>query len=80
MRNEEEVIKTEFEKICNALETRKQQLLEDLKSQKERKEKECQVWKRMKEVHRRTIENVLNDCETLVDECDPQRFLEVRTM
>ncbi|KAJ6668674.1 hypothetical protein lerEdw1_012157 [Lerista edwardsae] len=77
MQNEEEVIKTEFEKICNALETRKKQLLEDLESQKKRKEKESQIWKRMKEVHRRTIENVLTDCENLVDECDPQRFLEV---
>lgn len=77
MQNEKEVIKTEFEKVCSALETRKKQLLEDLESQKKRKEKECQIWKRMKEVHRRTIENVLNDCENLVDECDPQRFLEV---
>ncbi|XP_066488254.1 uncharacterized protein [Tiliqua scincoides] len=77
MQNEEEIIKTKFEKICNALETRKKQLLEDLENQRKRKEKECQIWKRVKEVHRKTIENVLNDCENLVDECDPQRFLEV---
>ncbi|XP_053109100.1 uncharacterized protein LOC128326390 isoform X3 [Hemicordylus capensis] len=76
LQNEEEIIKTEFEKISHALETKKKQLLEDLESQKKRKEKEFQIWKRMKEVHRKTVENVLDDCEKLVDECDPQSFLE----
>ncbi|XP_062992097.1 uncharacterized protein LOC134404972 isoform X2 [Elgaria multicarinata webbii] len=77
MQHEEELIKTEFEKVYNALEMRKKQLLEDLEIQKRRKEKENLIWKRMKEVHRKTIENVLKDCEKLLDECDPQRFLEV---
>lgn len=76
MQNEE----AEFENTCNALQTRKKQLFEDLESQKKRKEKECQIWKRMKEVHRKTIEKILNDCENLVNECDPQRFLEVRAL
>ncbi|KAH0616086.1 hypothetical protein JD844_026920 [Phrynosoma platyrhinos] len=58
MQSEEEIIKTEFEKVCNALEMRKKQLLEDLENQKKRKEKESLIWKRMKEVHRKTIENV----------------------
>ncbi|XP_003223761.2 tripartite motif-containing protein 75 isoform X2 [Anolis carolinensis] len=77
MQNEEEIIKTEFEKVHNALETRMKQLLEDLESQKKWKEKEYQIWKRMKDVHRKTIENVLNDCEKILDECNPQHFLEV---
>ncbi|XP_042322781.1 uncharacterized protein LOC121930478 isoform X2 [Sceloporus undulatus] len=77
MQSEEEIIKTELEKVCSALEKRKKQLLEDLENQKKRKEKEFLIWKRMKEVHRKTIENVLNDCEKLLDECDPHHFLEV---
>uniref|UniRef100_A0A8C6XW36 Uncharacterized protein n=1 Tax=Naja naja TaxID=35670 RepID=A0A8C6XW36_NAJNA len=77
MQNEEELIKTEFEKLCNALEARKKELLKNLESQKKRKEKEHLIWKNMKEAHRKTIENILIDCENLLDECDPQHFLEV---
>ncbi|XP_034298592.1 tripartite motif-containing protein 59-like isoform X1 [Pantherophis guttatus] len=77
MQNEEELIKTEFEKLYNALETRKKELLKNLESQKKRKEKEHLIWKNMKEAHRKTIENILIDCENLLDECDPQHFLEV---
>ncbi|XP_060634723.2 uncharacterized protein [Anolis sagrei] len=77
MQNEEEIIKTEFEKVRNALETRMKQMLEDLESRKKWKEKEYQIWKRMKDVHRKSIENVLNDCEKILDECNPQHFLEV---
>lgn len=73
----EEIIKAEFEKVYNALEVRKKQLLEDVEVQKKRKLKESLIWKRMKEVHKKTIENVLNDCEKLLHEYDPQRFLEV---
>ncbi|KAF7244165.1 Tripartite motif-containing protein 3 [Varanus komodoensis] len=76
-KHEKELIETEFEKVHNALEMRKKQLLEDLEIQKTRKEKENLVWKKTKEAHRKTIENVLTDCEKLLDECDPQRFLEV---
>ncbi|KAJ7326822.1 hypothetical protein JRQ81_016581 [Phrynocephalus forsythii] len=77
MLNEEEIIKTEFEKVYNALEVRKKQLLEEVEAQKNRKLKESLIWKRMKEVHKKTIENVLNDCEKLLNIYDPQRFLEV---
>ncbi|KAM6441428.1 tripartite motif-containing protein 75 [Liasis olivaceus] len=77
MQNEEELIKTEFEKLCNVLQTRKKELLENLESQKKRKEKEHLIWKNMKEAHRKTVENVLIDCEKLLDECDPQCFLEI---
>lgn len=79
MQNEEELIKTEFEKLYDALETRKKELLKNLESQKKRKEKEHLIWKNMKEAHRKTIENILIDCENLLDECDPQHFLEVNT-
>ncbi|XP_039182400.1 tripartite motif-containing protein 59-like isoform X1 [Crotalus tigris] len=77
MQNEEELIETEFEKLYNALATRKKELLKNLESQKKRKEKERLIWKNMKEAHRKTIENSLIDCENLLDECDPQHFLKV---
>lgn len=79
MQNEEELIETEFEKVYNALATRKKELLKNLESQKKRKEKEHLIWKNMKEAHRKTVENILIDCENLLDECDPQHFLEVNT-
>uniref|UniRef100_A0ABM5GIU3 Uncharacterized protein isoform X3 n=1 Tax=Pogona vitticeps TaxID=103695 RepID=A0ABM5GIU3_9SAUR len=77
MLNEEEIIKIEFDKVYNALEVRKKQLLEDVEVQKKRKLKESLIWNRMKDVHKKTIENVLNDCEKLLNEYNPQRFLEV---
>lgn len=80
MQNAEEVIKSEFGNISNAWEMRKKQLLDDLESQKKNKAKEYEIWKQMKETHRKTIENFLQDCEKLIDECDPQRFLEVRSI
>ncbi|XP_032839859.2 uncharacterized protein LOC104361827 [Tyto alba] len=72
-----EIIAREFGEIVKTLEMKKQQLLEDVENQRSKKEKEFQIWKKMKETHKKTIENFLKDCEKLVHECDPQRFLEV---
>ncbi|XP_074722621.1 uncharacterized protein LOC141942702 [Strix uralensis] len=72
-----EIIALEFGEIFKTLEMKKQQLLEDVENQRSKKEKEFQIWKKMKETHKKTIENFLKDCEKLVHECDPQRFLEV---
>ncbi|XP_010215329.1 PREDICTED: uncharacterized protein LOC104570024 [Tinamus guttatus] len=77
LNNEAEVIALEFGEIFKTLETKKKQLLEDVESQRSKKEKEFQIWKKMKETHKKTIENFLKDCEKLVHECDPQCFLEV---
>nr|XP_009675546.1 PREDICTED: uncharacterized protein LOC104145636 [Struthio camelus australis] len=75
--NEAEVIALEFGEIFKTLEMKKKQLLEDIENQRSKKEKEFQIWKKMKETHKKTIENFLKDCEKLVQECDPQCFLEV---
>ncbi|POI29997.1 hypothetical protein CIB84_006253, partial [Bambusicola thoracicus] len=75
--NEAEIIALAFGEISKTLEMKKQQLTEDLENQRRKKEKEFQIWKKMKETHKKTIENLLNDCEKLVHECDPQHFLEV---
>ncbi|XP_068798539.1 serine-rich adhesin for platelets [Struthio camelus] len=75
--NEAEVIALEFGEIFKTLEMKKKQLLEDVENQRSKKEKEFQIWKKMKETHKKTIENFLKDCEKLVQECDPQCFLEV---
>ncbi|XP_008945105.1 PREDICTED: uncharacterized protein LOC103779233, partial [Merops nubicus] len=75
--NDAEIIALEFGEIFKTLEMKKRQLLEDVENQRSKKEKEFQIWKKMKESHKKTIENFLKDCEKLVHECDPQRFLEV---
>ncbi|XP_039555918.1 uncharacterized protein LOC120497912 isoform X1 [Passer montanus] len=74
LKNDVEIIELKFGEIFKTLEAKKQQLLED---QRGKKEKEFQIWKKMKETHKKTIENFLKDCEKLVHECDPQCFLEV---
>ncbi|KAM6076663.1 uncharacterized protein VSU04_004114 isoform 2-T2 [Chlamydotis macqueenii] len=77
LNNDAEIIALEFGEIFKTLEMKKRQLLEDVENQRSKKEKELQIWKKMKETHKKTIENFLKDCEKLVHECDPQRFLEV---
>ncbi|XP_056190329.1 uncharacterized protein LOC130147357 [Falco biarmicus] len=75
--NDAEIIALEFGEVFKTLELKKWQLLEEVENQRIKKEKEFQIWKKMKETHKKTIENFLKDCEKLVHECDPQRFLEV---
>ncbi|XP_075005481.1 uncharacterized protein LOC142081954 isoform X2 [Calonectris borealis] len=77
LNNDAEIIALEFGEIFKTLEMKKRQLLEDVENQRSKKEKEFQIWKKMKETHKKTVENFLKDCEKLVHECDPQRFLEV---
>ncbi|KAI1238391.1 hypothetical protein IHE44_0013117, partial [Lamprotornis superbus] len=77
LKNDVEIIELKFGEIFKTLEMKKQQLLEDVENQRGKKEKEFQIWKKMKETHKKTIENFLKDCEKLVHECDPQCFLEV---
>lgn len=77
LNNDADMIALEFGEIFKTLEMKKQQLLEDVENQRSKKEKEFAIWKKMKETHKKTIENFLKDCEKLVHECDPQRFLEV---
>lgn len=71
------MIKRQFEYISKTLEMKKQQLLDSLESQKEKREKEYEMWKKIKNSYKGTIEKFLNECEKIVNECDPQRFLEV---
>ncbi|XP_053830867.1 uncharacterized protein LOC128805906 [Vidua macroura] len=77
LKNDVEIIEQKFGEIFKTLEVKKQQLLEDVENQRGKKEKAFQIWKKMKETHKKTIENFLKDCEKLVHECDPQCFLEV---
>ncbi|XP_009865379.1 PREDICTED: uncharacterized protein LOC104272160, partial [Apaloderma vittatum] len=77
LNNDAEIIALEFGEIFKTLEMKKRQLLDDVENQRSKKEKEFQIWKKMKEAHKKTIEDFLKDCEKLVHECDPQRFLEV---
>ncbi|XP_074849165.1 uncharacterized protein LOC142012576 [Carettochelys insculpta] len=77
LNKEAETVTLAFEEIFKTLERRKKELLEDIERQKSKKEKEYQIWKKMKETHKKTIESFLKDYEKLVDECDPEHFLEV---
>nr|XP_032658526.1 endochitinase A-like isoform X2 [Chelonoidis abingdonii] len=77
LNKEAAIITLEFEEIFKTLEMRKKELLEDIESQRNKNKREYQIWKKMKETHKKTIESFLKDCEKLVDECDPERFLEV---
>ncbi|XP_029428273.1 uncharacterized protein LOC115073676 isoform X2 [Rhinatrema bivittatum] len=71
------MIISEFEEISRILDLKKKQLLKDLETWSTKKVKEHQVWRQMKDGHKKTVENFLKDCETIVDECDPERFLKV---
>ncbi|KFO79329.1 hypothetical protein N303_07042, partial [Cuculus canorus] len=77
LNNDAEIIAQEFGEIFKTLGMKKQQLLESVENQRSRKEKEFQIWRKVKETHKKTIENFLKDCDKLVYEYDPQRFLEV---
>ncbi|KAM6429500.1 uncharacterized protein O9250_001784 [Rhynochetos jubatus] len=77
LNNDAEIIALEFGEIFKTLEMKKWQMLEDLENERSKKAKEFQIWKKMKETHKKTTENCLKDCEKLVHERDPQRFLEV---
>ncbi|KFV97850.1 hypothetical protein N326_02615, partial [Eurypyga helias] len=77
LNNDAEIIALEFGEIFKTLEMKKWQMLEDVESERIKKEKEFQIWKKMKETHKKTTENFLKDCDKLVHERDPQRFLEV---
>ncbi|XP_014801154.1 PREDICTED: uncharacterized protein LOC106890081 [Calidris pugnax] len=77
LNNDAEIIALEFGEIFKTLEMKKQQLLEDVENQRSKKEKEFQIWKKVKESQKKAIESFLKDCEKLVHERDPQRFLEV---
>ncbi|XP_053559782.1 E3 ubiquitin-protein ligase Midline-1 isoform X2 [Bombina bombina] len=60
-----------------ALELKKQQLVDHIEYQRSTTMKEYRVWKQVKDDHRKTIESLLKDCENIVDEFEPQRFLKV---
>ncbi|XP_053921089.1 uncharacterized protein LOC104063024 isoform X2 [Cuculus canorus] len=77
LNNDAEIIAQEFGEIFKTLGMKKQQLLESVENQRSRKEKEFQIWRKVKETHKKTVENFLKDCDKLVYEYDPQRFLEV---
>nr|XP_033797850.1 flocculation protein FLO11-like isoform X2 [Geotrypetes seraphini] len=72
-----DMVTTQFDEIYRLLDLKKKQVLKDLENWNSKKIKEHQVWKQMKDSHKKTIENFLKDCEEIVDECDPECFLKV---
>ncbi|XP_078533154.1 uncharacterized protein LOC144819045 isoform X2 [Lissotriton helveticus] len=74
---ETEIITSKFDEISKILDLKRKQLLEYISNQRSRKMKEHQLWKEMKTVDKKTVVNLLLECEKIVDECDPQSFLKV---
>ncbi|OCT96955.1 uncharacterized protein LOC108706634 [Xenopus laevis] len=66
-----------FEEVEKALDLKKKQLLELTMQQQNTTLKEYRVWKQMQTHHNKTIESLLKDCESIVDEFEPKCFLKV---
>ncbi|KAE8629980.1 hypothetical protein XENTR_v10000652 [Xenopus tropicalis] len=71
------LLKSAFEEVQKALDLKKTQLLELTAQQQNTKLKEYRVWKQMQTHHKNTIECLLKDCESIVDEFEPKSFLKV---
>ncbi|KAM4708049.1 uncharacterized protein O3C94_010517 isoform 2-T2 [Discoglossus pictus] len=75
--NEANSLTSAFEQIQKALDLRKKQLMENIEWQKNKSVKEYNVWKQMKDHQKKSIERLLKDCERIVDDFEPQSFLQV---
>ncbi|KAM4807679.1 uncharacterized protein WCC33_013304 [Rhinophrynus dorsalis] len=76
-RNEASDLTLAFEEVQKALALKKQQLVELVERQQNTTIKEYKVWKEMKTHHKKTVESLLTDCESIVDEFEPKSFLKV---
>ncbi|XP_041445182.1 uncharacterized protein LOC108699095 isoform X2 [Xenopus laevis] len=77
LKNHISLRKSAFEEVEKALALKKKQLLDLTVQQQNTTLKEYRVWKQMQTHHNKTIESLLKDCESVVDEFEPQSFLKV---
>ncbi|XP_069100111.1 uncharacterized protein [Pleurodeles waltl] len=77
LQNETEIVTSKFDEISKMLDLKRKELLDYISNQGSRKKKEHQLWKEMKNVDNKAVINLLQECEKIVDECDPQSFLKV---
>lgn len=71
------MVKVAFDETFKALELKKLQFLEFIKRQNTFELKRHEVHSKAMAHHKATVESLLKDCESLVDEFEPKRFLQV---
>ncbi|KAG8453850.1 hypothetical protein GDO86_000466 [Hymenochirus boettgeri] len=76
-KNEARHLNLAFEEVQKALDLKKQQFLELIQQQQNTTIKEYKVWQQMQTQNKKTIESLLKDCERIVDEFEPNKFLKV---
>lgn len=72
-----DLVNLAFDEAYKALDLKKKQCLEFLKQQQNTNIKRHEVRKKAMAHHKTTVENLLKDCESLVDEYEPKRFLQM---
>ncbi|XP_069487488.1 uncharacterized protein [Ambystoma mexicanum] len=72
-----EMITLKCDELTKALDLKRKQMMEYIENQRTKKVKEHQLWKQMKDVDKRTVGNLLEECEKIINECDPPSFLKV---
>ncbi|XP_073433198.1 uncharacterized protein [Dendrobates tinctorius] len=73
----EDAVMASFDEVQKALDFKKKQLLDLIKQQQTTSKKRNEVRKVTKAHHKTTVESLLKDCESIVDDYDPSSFLKV---
>ncbi|XP_077135588.1 uncharacterized protein LOC143792957 [Ranitomeya variabilis] len=73
----EDAVMASFAEVQKALDFKKKQLLDLIKQQQATSKKRDEVRKVTKAHHKTTVESLLKDCESIVDNYDPSSFLKV---
>uniref|UniRef100_UPI00398F330C serine-rich adhesin for platelets-like isoform X2 n=1 Tax=Pristiophorus japonicus TaxID=55135 RepID=UPI00398F330C len=74
---EKEVVETKFNEILEKVELKRKQLLDEIEKQKLWKKTERTARLEGKRTQKDTVEKYLKECEGLVNECNPVKFLKV---
>ncbi|CAJ0965305.1 unnamed protein product [Ranitomeya imitator] len=73
----EDAVMASFDEVQKALDFKKNQLLDLIKQQQATCKKRDEVRKVTKAHHKTTVESLVKDCESIVDNSDPSSFLKV---
>ncbi|XP_069782249.1 uncharacterized protein [Narcine bancroftii] len=74
---EKEVVKSKFDEISEKLDLKRKQLIEKIEKQIECKRTERNACLARKQTQKDTVKKYLEECEKLVNECNPVNFLKV---
>ncbi|XP_073500386.1 tripartite motif-containing protein 5-like isoform X2 [Phyllobates terribilis] len=73
----EDAVMASFDEVQKSLDIKKKEILDLVKQQQITCKKRSEVRKVTKAHHKTTVENLLKDCEGIVDDYDPSSFLKV---